>query len=454
MPQHSIDIAAPHQPDTAGAEIRDLIGQPPGWLLQSGIGMLAIVVGTLLACTTLIDYPDKIEAAGVLTSATPPIELVAPTGGYITELVQLAGDTIVADAPLLYMRTTTDHQQIHQLQKWLSAYRDVDRVVDYLKLDLPDDLQVGTAQTSYARLQRSYADLRQSLRDDLVWQQIAGLRTEITHLEELGRSQERSLAIYEQELDLIEADYGRQTTLHDQGVISTIDHEAAYARLLQAQRQAENFATAIIQNDLTVHNKTQEITRMEGERRSIVAQLQLTVNELIMTVSEDLLRWREEYSVVAPIAGTIQYMPDIVVDKPVAAGQVIGHILPGDQSRHYIIARCPTDNAGKIEIGQRALIRFAAYPHKEYGTVQTTVTSMDVLPTPEGDQPPAYDVKIALSDTIVTDYGYTIPYRPQMTASVTIVTEDRSLFDRVFDQLTSLLKSNRPTPPTKSQKSQ
>jgi hypothetical protein len=159
-----------------------------------------------------------------------------------------------------------------------------------------------------------------------------------------------------------------------------------------------------------------------------------------------MLQWKEQYSIPAPVSGHIQYLQDIVVERPIQAGQTIGHIIPVGDAGYHIAARCPVANAGKMEVGQRALIRFPAYPAKEYGTVKATVSHLQPLPTASNDQEPAYDITVNLPDTITTDYGLTIPYRPQMMAQVTIIMEDRSLFDRVFDQLTSLLKANKPPP--------
>lgn len=75
-------------------EINDLIGNPPSWLLRSGIMMVAIVTGIILTGAYFFNYPDKLSGSGTLTSATPPIEIISRATGYIDK-IHIAEDEFV-----------------------------------------------------------------------------------------------------------------------------------------------------------------------------------------------------------------------------------------------------------------------------------------------------------------------------------------------------------------------
>ncbi len=55
--------------------VDDLIGNPPGWLLRSGITMVALAVAVFLSLAFVIKYPDKISASAVITSSEPPVDV-------------------------------------------------------------------------------------------------------------------------------------------------------------------------------------------------------------------------------------------------------------------------------------------------------------------------------------------------------------------------------------------
>jgi len=100
----------------------------------------------------------------------------------------------------------------------------------------------------------------------------------------------------------------------------------------------------------------------------------------------------------------------------------------------------PISNAGKIEKGLKAIIKFDAFPHKEFGSVLAKVSAISKLPEVNENGEALYEVKITLPQKIETDYGREIPYKPQMSGSVEIITADKSILERILAQFLSLVK--------------
>ena len=86
------------------------------------------------------------------------------------------------------------------------------------------------------------------------------------------------------------------------------------------------------------------------------------------------------------------------------------------------------ENAGKIEAGQKAILKFQAYPFKEFGVVESRVTGISALPEADKDGNKFYELTINLEQPIVTSFQDTIPYRPDLSVNVEVITEDRTLF--------------------------
>jgi hypothetical protein len=68
--------------------LNEILGAAPGWLLRSGIGIVAFFVFVLLGGSMLFQYPDIIEAPVVVMADNPPVNLVAVSSGKIERIFQ------------------------------------------------------------------------------------------------------------------------------------------------------------------------------------------------------------------------------------------------------------------------------------------------------------------------------------------------------------------------------
>jgi len=218
-------------------EINDLIGNPPGWLLRSGIGMVAIVCFLILGGSYFFKYPDKLTGVGLITSTTPPIEVISRTTGYIDVIHVAEGDVLKKGDSIIYINNTTDKKQLIQLQNWIENYEKIEDSRKIVNLPFVENLQLGSIQSDYAMLQLRYNELQLNLKDGVVFEQINNLSREIDKIKTLNKSQQRERALYAQELDLSKKDFKRNEGLKKDGVVSELDMEKSKTVLLQRERQ-------------------------------------------------------------------------------------------------------------------------------------------------------------------------------------------------------------------------
>ena len=419
-------------------EIDDLIGKPPGWLLHSGISMIAIVVVSIVSVAWYIQYPDKLISKGILTSENPPIEIVSNSSGYIEKIVVENNQHVGQKEHLIYIHNTTDQSQLDMLQLWIEEYEQVKDPRKYLDLKFIDELQLGSLQAGYASLQLKYNELKQTLRDGLVFQQINNLSREIDKIKELNASLEREKSIFRDELKLAKKDYERNVILFEEGVVSELDMEKAKSYLLQMDRQYEGMTNGIIQNNIRVENLLMEQLRLKEERFNTIKQIQFSIAEIITSLQYGMASWSHDYIIQAPLNGKVSIQPRVVVKKPVNVNDVVAYIIPEGSYTNYISAFFPVESIGKIEEGQKAIIKFDAYPHKEYGIIMSNVGSISSIPTEDEKLGQLYEIRIPVDAVLETDYGQRLSYKPFMQASVEVITKERSVLGRIFDQLIRL----------------
>ena len=169
-------------------------------------------------------------------------------------------------------------------------------------------------------------------------------------------------------------------------------------------------------------------------------------------MAEDLQRlrsaiaeWKQTFLVMAPIDGRVSFSKIWSTQQSVIAGEEVLAIVPSTATAENAIniigkATIPALNSGKIVPGQRAIIRLDGYPAQQYGIVETTVTSISLLPQ-KGEKDAEYLLDLRLTDSLLTSYNKVIPFRQEMTGQLRIITEDRRVIDRIFDQLQDLLRN-------------
>ncbi len=422
-------------------EINDLIGNPPGWLLHSGISMVAIITSILLVGAFYFRYPDKLVGQGILTSSTPPIEIISRTNGYIETILFEEGEEVSKGDIILHINNTTDQAQLAQLQDWIEKYENVKDPRKLLSLSFVKNLQLGTVQAEYANLQLRYNELVLTLKDGVVFQQINNINREIEKIKSLNASQEKEKSIFAQELNFAKKDLERNRDLNIGGAISDVDMERVNTSLLQKERQYQGMNNVIIQNNIRTEQLELEKLKLREQRSKTIQGYQFSISEIIARIRSSIKDWSKAYMLEAPIDGKVTFTKEIYAKKNLKQGQIIGYILPISHKGRYISALLPSTSVGKIEIGQKSILKFDAYPYKEFGAVIATVAEISKIPELNKDGEPLYELRIPIPDIIVTDYNDTIQYKPKMSVIAEIVTEDKSVFTRIFDQFISIIKN-------------
>lgn len=437
MPIHELDFSVV---SNTQEEVDDLIGHSPSWLLRSGISMFALVFFTVFSMSYFIKYPDKIEGTGTLTSESPPIELVSRSNGYIDTLLVQEDQVVRKGDIIAHISNTTNPAEIASLEAWIETYEANKKTSNYLQMAIPKNLQLGVLQSEYASLCLRFDEMQQTQKNSLVFQQVQNIDEEIEKLRTLNHSKKREQEIFKQELALAHKDYERNKNLYEEQAISQIDAEQAQVALLQKERLYEGMKNTIIQNNIRIEQLELEQLRLQRERNDELDRYQFSIAEIIARIRASIENWHQTYSIEAPIDGVLSLNTSITKNRSLKMEQVLGYILPEQTNKKFLSCSLPILNMGKVETGQQVIVKFYAYPHKEFGLVSSEVATISKVPENNSDREPYYEVKALLSEPIITDIGEHIPYHPNMLASVAIITEDKSLLERIFNQFIALIK--------------
>lgn len=418
------------------------IGNPPTWLMRSGITIIAFVLTILLIGSYFIKYPDKITSKGVLTAYHPPIDHFVKTSGVIDSLFITDGMKVEKGSKLLYIENDMNVTHLNQLMSFIDRYENIDHIPSFISLRLPYKLQMGELSDDYGRLVLAVEEFQSTLKQAGTFQQINTLKNEIVNNKKLQQIIEKDKNYTEEELALIEKDFGRNSSLNKEGVISDLDKEKSKGQLLQYQKTFNQTDQSLISNQIKNKQLELEIQRLTEERSVKVNDHIFKIKNIINDLRKNFRTWEETYYLKSKIDGMVNIKSDITKDRYISPELSIATIIPKQNSKEkYAKIIVPSANVGKITKGTSAIIRLDAYPYKEYGILKSKVRKISLLPDKDKEGNMQYEVHLALKEKMTSTYNYDLPYQPMASISADVITEDKSILERIFSQFLSLVKN-------------
>lgn len=423
-------------------EIHDLIGKSPSWILRSGITILGMVTVVIIAFSMVIRFPDKIQAPVLITTENPPIEVVAKAGGKIEKLYVAEKQHLEKGATIAYIENTTQAEDVQQLIDFFAQFDAVKNNMDYQQLQYPKALSLGDFQAEATSFGQHLSEFQALLKQKGTRERVSSAQREIQKMEELNQVYQKEKELLQEELDWTIKDKNRFKALKEEKMVSDKEYEDKEIALIQQQRQLENAGKESIRSQIRIEElRTQQLQWTE-ERQKKIQDYIFSLREMKYRIHNSIREWDQQYFVRATVAGMLNLPVALVESMVVREGDKIGFIVPGDQAGKIMAqAKAGIAGIGKIKNGDRVFIRLDAFPYKEFGSIESQVSEIALMPSLEEGNGLFYSLIIDIGTEIVTDYQQKIPYRPNMSGMAFIITEDKSLFDRIFEQFIRLLKN-------------
>lgn len=234
---------------------------------------------------------------------------------------------------------------------------------------------------------------------------------------------------------LAERQYARDSLLYSRSVISSYEHETARASLLQSRYALEGAAASAENLRIQIGEQEQALLDLTLEQ----SEKECTLQQELQTAREQLLNnlheWRLHYCLIAPVGGIVTFTTYWNENQYVPSGEVAFTVVPQGENRLMGKVRIPIARSGKVEKGQRVIVRFSNFPDQEFGVVNGKVANISLVPTDA-----YYTADIDFPEGLRTNYGIDLPVSPEMQATAEIVTEELRLIERLFFPLKRIVK--------------
>jgi multidrug efflux pump subunit AcrA (membrane-fusion protein) len=417
--------------------LNEILGAAPGWLLRSGIGIVAFFVFLLIGGSMLFSYPDIIEAPVVVLAGNPPVNLVAVSNGKLERIFHQEGEYIqkgdliaVVESPLfpddvLWLRETllTDSTQNPNKSTFSSG-------------NLPRNINLGPLQNPYNDWLKALHDLQQFNELNYHQQKSAHLNTQLVERTQLQQQTQKQLETFSQIYQLSAQNYRRDSALVAQNFIAPVDFERTYSEFLSRRITLEDYQSQLINLDVQKNDIRSILLETQMDFTQRQSEYRMRVQSSFENLKSQLLLWEKNYAFVAPVNGELVFAGAWTQNQQINSGDQVFSVIPDENGDFIARGGIPLQGSGKVKTGDRVNIRLSNYPYQEYGVLQGEVLHVSAIPA--GDH---FPFQIRLNNQLKTTYNTNLGHHAMLDGVAQIITEDISLFNRMMNPLRSLRKN-------------
>ena len=416
-------------------DVNEILTAAPKWLYRWGITIifLTIVLGVILSY--FITYPDTLISKATVTTLNPPVNLIARANGKLAQLLVKNNEVIEQGTILAVIENTADFRNI------LSINSAIDNLSTRIKLSdsLPgfnfsDSVKAGELTTSYLQFLKAYKDYKLFTEINPQQQEITLLNKELVNYGVLLSKYENQAKLYGEEFALIEQDYNRDMSLYKDGAISAREFETKKKEYLRGQSAKENLRITLTNTKITVNNIEKNKLQLKIQYFEQVNKYKLELEQSLKNLQSAIETWKQNYLFISPIAGKVSFFNYWTSNQNVKATEDIFSIVPVEKPNLIAKLILPAQNSGKVKVGQMVNIKLDNYPFTEYGILSGKVKNISLVPNNN-----SYAVDVELPNGLVTSYNKTLAYKNEMAGAGEIITENRSLLDRVFNRFKTII---------------
>lgn len=153
------------------------------------------------------------------------------------------------------------------------------------------------------------------------------------------------------------------------------------------------------------------------------------LDKAVLNLKNKIKSWEQTYLVRATKTGKAIPLDEYYEGMKVIKGQNLFSIVALDSFDFVARFKLPTAKRNLIDADQKVLIRLKAYPFEEYGYLQGKIRRVLTFPVNEDSE---YFLGYVEIDSMVTNKNKTIAVDYKLLGSADIITEEISLFQRIF----------------------
>jgi hypothetical protein len=389
-----------------------------------------------------IKYPDVVVGQITINAQAAPLKLISNSNGKIHLNGLKSLDIVKENSIIAYVQNPANLKDVQYVDSLIKRYPPTDDKILDLIHKLPKNLALGELNGKYYTFINAIQELANYKHDKLFEKQEESLHKLNIEQEKAIHSSTSKVKTGANSLGFMKKFHHRDSILLSKGVVSEADFDKTEMSYLNSKDNYQNAISTLINNrqqSQQTQSKIQEISIQKAEKEK---ELKLAVLSTYTDLQDNIKSWEQKYVFKAPFDGKVQFLKFWTTNQFVQSGEPVFTIIPkNDKALGQLIL--PIQGAGKVKKGQEVIVKLEDYPYVEYGSIKGKVQSISLTTsttkTEKGDIE-TYMITVDFPEQLKTNYGTVLDFKFEAKGTAEIITNDRRLIQRLFDNLKYIIK--------------
>lgn len=413
--------------------VNELLSEPPLWIVRSGSLLLLLTLVLLVSLSWFIRYPDEVSGDVLVTSSKAPIELSNQSYVQLKSLVVSENQEVKAGELLARFDSHVKPEDMALASAYLDRLEAYEGVFGKRIPECDTLLELGTFGEQWTLLLSQIRRWNSEQSGNHMQQELASIQREITFRKQLERISRKKISLSETEYQLSREQLAGSQRLAGQLALSTQKLLEDRRAELQADQAVYSRKEQYVQNRIALNSLEKRYVSLLHEQRQEELLRSAEIRVSLSVLKDAFQRWQKDGVWLAPCNGKVLFNTILQVNRFYKPDQASIVIVP-EGAGYTALAVITASGAGKVKSGQKALVELTDFPKEEFGVLEGRVSGLTQI-----DKGGTYEVKICLPHGLKTSYRRQLPVRAQLKGKAKIITREKRLLERFFEQLSSLV---------------
>lgn len=429
------------EPQIQSQEVQELLGQVPTRIHRIGLYLFLSLIVVVFVMSYIFKYPDVVQAEIRLSPSQNVQPVVAHSSAYLSRLYVGNGTYIREGEVIAELSSGTQGAHLQRAKAYAQAiqselYRGADLAVwvDSLR----QSFVLGELEPSYQAVVQSLERLALFETQQYYYHRMDAQQklNDISH--RISQDIQAQAKLTAQRRELFVAQKRRDSILHSKGLIADEALERVQSEHLSYLEQAQTQAISEKQYLRSSEEGKIALFELKQKEQESKEQLYTQLASALSSFLSSCATWEERYLLTAKVAGTLYYWGSRHEQQHINAGDRLFTISSEIAKEAIGVLSLTAFGAGKVQVGQRVIVRLNNYPDVEYGTLEARVRYI----SPTADEQGLFRVEVAFPEGLRTSYNQSLPTTLEAMGQAEVITSDKRLIERLLAPIYRLFSQN------------
>ncbi|WP_040625764.1 HlyD family efflux transporter periplasmic adaptor subunit [Mucilaginibacter paludis] len=423
--------------------VQDIIDRMPNKFGYWVTGIVLVLVILLLSFGMIIQYPDTVTGTIIINAKYAPVKLVANTSGKLVELNYQLKEFVKEGDYIAVIQNPSNTRDMIKVRDLVESFN-IKGSYQHAFSKFPGNLSLGDVNVKYYAFLNALHKIYDYNVGNVYLKQQEGLQQQIQQSTYLLETYGKLKATRERNMMLSKKIANRDSILFSQKAATEEDFDRSNISFLSSKENYQSIVTDINSTEETISTDQNKLQQLSIQKDDEESQMNLDVLTSYGDLKDAIKAWEQKFVFKSPMSGILEFSKFWTKNQFVQSGEDVFTVVP---DKNHIIGQVdlPANGAGKVKIGQKVIIKLDNYPFEEYGSVSGLVSSISLTKSKmkvNQDDVDIYLVEVTLPNGLTTNYKSNLEFKYEIKGTADIVSNERSLLSRFFDNLKYVTNKN------------